>query len=234
MLVNNLINPNSVLLGGNWQMKTRFIIDTGALGFMLAVVMFFSLGTIWWLVGFIDPIEAILTGKVAPGTDLFNQYSSILPLYYLFDNILVCGWLVGWVGIALLVRKRDQFFGNTILVLGMAGPILDFLENIIAWALISVCQQTGQVSPDWLIGWQVIRKLSFVIPYSVAVILGVGMWSMKTLDRATAVIGTIGVVLALAGDYFFPLVAMLWWPVWFFNLGLLLWRRRIDFPLEET
>ena len=215
-------------------MKTRFIVDTGALGFMLAVVMFFALGMIWWLAGFVDPIEKILTGQVAPGTDLFNQYSIILPVYFLFDNILVCGWLVGWLGIALLVRKRDQFFGNTILVLGMAGPILDFLENIIAWALISVCQQTGQVSQDWLIGWQVIRKLSFVIPYSVAVMLGVGMWSMKTLDRVTAGIGTIGVVIALAGDYFFPVAAMLWWPVWFFNLGLLLWQRRMDFPLEET
>ncbi len=215
-------------------MKTRFIVDTGALGFMLSTVMFFCLAIIWWLVGFVDPIEEILTGQVAPATDLFNQYLIILPVYYLFDNILVCGWLIGWVGIALLVRKRDQFFGNTILVLGMAGPILDFLENIIAWALISAFQQTGQVSPDWLIGWQVIRKLSFVIPYSVAVMVGVGLWSRNTLDRVTTGIGTIGVVLAFAGDYFFPVVAMLWWPVWFFNLGLLLLRRRMDFPLEQT
>ena len=88
-------------------MKTRFIVDTGALGFMLAVVMFFALAMIWWLVGFVDPIEEILTGQVAPATDLFNQYLIILPVYYLFDNILTCGWLVGWVGIALLVRKRD-------------------------------------------------------------------------------------------------------------------------------
>jgi hypothetical protein len=133
-----------------------------------------------------------------------------------------------------LVRKRNQFLGNIILVFGMVGPILDFSENEISRALISLCQPGAQVPIDWLVGWRVIRQLSFLIPYTVAILVGVGLWSRNTLDRVTTGIGTIGALIALASEYFFPLVALSWWPVWFINLGILLWRRRMDFPLEET
>jgi hypothetical protein len=57
--------------------------------------MFFSIAVIWWSFDFVDPIEAILTGHVLPGTDLFNRYVTILPVYFAFDNILVVGWIAG-------------------------------------------------------------------------------------------------------------------------------------------
>ncbi len=215
-------------------MKTRLVVQVSALGFLVAAVMFFSLAIIWWLFDFIDPIEAILTGQVVPGTDLFQRYLKILPLYFALDNILVLGWITGWVGIMLLVRKQNHFYGNIVSVLGIAGPILDFFENEISRALIGVCVQSGQAPIDWVVGWRVIRELSFLIPYAAAALVGVGLWSSRTLDRVTTCIGTIGVVIAILGEYFFPVAAMAWWPVWYINLGMLLWRRRMDFPLEEA
>ena len=215
-------------------MKTRLVVQVSALGFLVAVLMFICLGGIWWSFDFVDPIESLLEGQVAPGTDLFKRCLNILPVYYALDNILVLGWITGWVGIMLLIRRQNHFYGNIVSVLGIAGPILDFMENEIARALVSICSQYGQTPTDGLVVWHVIREFSFLIPYTAATLVGVGLWSSRILDRVTTCIGTIGVVIAIMGEYFFPVASMAWWPIWFANLGILLWRRRMDFPLEET
>ena len=208
----------------------------GTLGFAVAILMFCLLGAISWSLDFADPVEAILTGQVPPTSEAFSHYTNILPAYYAIDSALIIGWLVGWIGVAVLVRERNRWLGGIVLVLGLAGPLLDFLENEISWALIGVSQRSIPVPVGWLIGWQVVRQLSYLLPFSVAVLAGAGLWGQKTLARVTAGIGTVGVAVALAGLYIPDLwmATQLWWPIWFAALGLLLWQRRMDFSQQET
>ena len=216
-------------------MKTSVVLQIGALGFAVSTLMFFALVVILSSFNFADPVDEILTGQVDPATDIFSQYATILPVYYAMDNVFIVGWIVGWVGVTVLVGERNRVLGSIILVLGMAGPLLDFLENEISWTLISVYQPATQAPLDWYVGWRIVRQLSYIISYSVATLVGISLWSRKTLDRVTTGVGTIGVVIALMGMYIPALWvgAHLWWPVWFVTLSLLLWRRRRGFLLKE-
>jgi len=217
-------------------METRFVLRFGALGFVVSVLMFFALVVIVSPFNFADPVYEILTNQVNTTTDTFDQYMKILPAYYVIDNILIVGWIIGWVGITILVGKRSQTLGIIVLVLGLAGPVLDFLENEISWTLISVYQSTASVPTNWYVGWRVTRQMSYILPYSVATLVGIGLWSRQTLDRVVTGVGTIGVAIALMGMYMpaWWLGAQLWWPVWFVCLGLSLWQRNRDFLPEET
>lgn len=216
-------------------MKTRFVLQIGALGFAVSALMFLAIAVMLAPFGFADPIDAILRAQVEPATDIFGQYVAILPAYYVIDNVLIIGWMVGVVGVTALVGKRNQTLGNIVLVLGMAGPILDLLETEISWTLIDVCEPSTGAPIAWYASWHIIRQMSYLIPYSMATLVGIGLWSQKTLDRVTTGVGTIGVVIALMGMYIpaLRLAAHSWWLIWLVNLGLLLWRRRNDFGLSE-
>ena len=216
-------------------MKTRVILQMGALGFAVSTVMFFAIVVILIPFNFADPIDEIMAGQVDPATDIFSQYVTILPTYYAIDNVFIVGWIVGWVGISVLVGKRNRVLGSIILVLGLAGPLLDFLENEISWTLISVYEPVTRVPLDWYVGWRIIRQLSYILPYCVAVLVGISLWGEKTLDRVTTGVGLIGVV-ALVGMYVPALWvgSHVWWPIWFATLSLLLWQRGKDFLVEEV
>ena len=215
-------------------MKTKVVLQIGALGFAVSTVMFFAILVILSPFDFADPVDEILAGQVDPATDIFRQYMTILPTYYAIDNVFIVGWVVGWVGVTVLVGKRNRVLGSIILVLGMAGPLLDFLENEISWTVISVYEPVARVPLDWYVGWRIIRQLSYIFPYCVAALVGISIWSERTLDRVTTGVGMIGVV-ALVGMYI-PVLwvgSHLWWPIWFVTLSLLLWRRGKDLSVEE-
>ncbi|MBN2006748.1 MAG: hypothetical protein JXA21_25565 [Anaerolineae bacterium] len=213
-------------------MNTRTFLTIGAVGFAVAVLAFPALAVAVWPIGLVDPIQAILSGQVTPGMDAFDRYLATLPACYAIDDIFIIGWMVGWLGVVVLVRERQRLLGNIVLVLGMAGPILDFTENEIGWALIGVCQQ-GTPAPDgWLVAWQAIRQVSFMIPYSAMVLACPAIWSRRILDRIVVGIGTVGFVVPIMGAYIpdLWLWVLAWWLIWFAGLGLVLWQRRTDFP----
>ncbi len=217
-------------------MKTRSLLKIGAIGFSIAALAIPALAVATWTIGWVDPVEEILSGRVHLGMAVFDQYLATIPACYIIDDVLILGWMAGWVGVAVLVRERHRLLGNIVLGLGMAGPILDFGENEIGWALISTLCQHGMSAPTgWLIAWRVTRQVSFMIPYAAMVLASPGIWSRRILDRVVVGIGTVGLVAPLAAAYIpdLWLVIMAWWLIWFAGLGLVLWQRRTDFPPEE-
>lgn len=216
-------------------MKTRSLLQIGAIGFAVAALAFPALAVAVLPIGFVDPVEEILAGRVNLGMAVFDQYLATIPACYIIDDVLIIGWMAGWMGIAVLVRERNRLLGNIVLVLGMAGPILDFAENEIGWALIDICRHGMTAPTGWVIAWRAVRQVSYMIPYAAMVLASPGIWSRRIVDRVVVGIGTVGLVLPLAAAYIpdLWLGMMAWWLIWFAGLGLVLWQRRTDFPSEE-
>lgn len=213
-------------------MNTRALLKIGAIGFAVSALALLGLAVPTWPIGLVDPIQAILSGQVTPAMPIFDRYFATIPACYIIDDVLIIGWIVGWVGVAALARERNRLLGNVVLALGMVGPILDFVENEIGWALLGMCQQGTPAPTGWLIAWQAIRQVSFMVPYATMVLASPALWSRRLLDRVVVGIGTVGLLAPLTGAYIpdLWLVVLVWWLLWFVGLGLMLWQRVTDFP----
>ncbi len=215
-------------------MSDRSILRIGTLGAAVAVLMFVALAVLLLPFDFADPVEEILRSQLASSSKDLSHYVAILPAYFAIDSLFILGWIVGWVGIAVLARSRNKLLGEIVLVIGLVGPILDFAENEIAWALIEGYRQGMSVQVGWHLGWKIIRQLSYLIPYAAATLAAVGLWSRKPLDRVLTGVGTVFVAIAVVGLYVpaFSMLAYVWWLTWFICAGLLLWRRASEWPVE--
>jgi hypothetical protein len=213
-------------------MSIRSVLRIGAIGAAVSVLMLVAIAVIVAPFGFADPTEEILAGHEGLSPTRFDQYIAVLPALYAIDSIFIVGWIVGWVGVAALVRTRNEWLGKVALVIGLIGPILDFTENEIAWALVDGYRQGISVPVGWFMGWRVIRQLSYLIPYAAATVVAVGLWSQKPLERMVTGVGTVLVAIAIVGVYVpaLSLVAYLWWLVWFVCISVLLWRRAAELP----
>ncbi len=215
-------------------MSTRSVLRFDAIGAAVSVLMLVALAVIVLPFGFADPTEEILMGQVEPSSPDFDRYIAVIPALYAIDSIFIIGWMIGWVGVAALLRTRNKMLGGVTLVVGLIGPILDFGENEIAWALIESYRRGVSVPAGWYLGWRVVRQLSYLIPYAAAVMAAVGLWSRKPLDRVMTGVGTALVAVAIVGLYVpaLSLVAYLWWLLWFICISLLLWRRAAELPVD--
>ncbi|MCP4153205.1 MAG: hypothetical protein GY757_36075 [bacterium] len=120
--------------------------------------------------------------------------------------------------------------GNVVLIIGLIGPLLDFTENEISWALLMAFHGGETISPGSLILWNIIRNLSYLPPLAAAALAAMALWSKKPLDRVMTVIGTVFTLLAVPGLYvstLYPLT-FLWYLLWFSCAALLLWRRAAE------
>lgn len=224
-------HPSGAGFSGESWMTTRSILRFGALGAAVAFLMLIALAAVVAPIDFVDPAETILLAQLRPVAADLDRYIAVLPTLYAVDSIFIIGWIVGWLGVAALVRSRNVVLGVVALVLGLIGPVLDFVENGIAWTLIEGHRQGLPVPVAWYLAWSVARHLSLVIPYAAAAVAGVGLWSRKPLDMTVTGVGTVLAVVAIIGTYVPALasISMLWWFIWFFCIGLLLWRRAGEF-----
>ncbi|MBN1429462.1 MAG: hypothetical protein JXB07_13900 [Anaerolineae bacterium] len=211
-------------------MKTSDILRIGAIGSAIATLTFVAIALLLWPFGWAVPGNDLLSGQ----PHLYSGSPDILRIYFVIDSLLIMGWLAGWIGISMVIRARNAPMGTIALMLGLIGPLLDLAENGMVWMLLESPQ--GVSTPvGWYLAWQLIRHLSYLISYAAAVVVAMGLWSRKPLDRVMCGIGTAGVVLAITGIYVpaMALISDLWWPAWFACGSLLLWRRASECAADD-
>jgi hypothetical protein len=211
--------------------KEFSIYRIGALGGLLAALMFVGIAIIHLPYKFEDLGETILLRRQTLTPIDFEHYLSLMPPYFVIDDLLILGWLLAWVALAAYVRERQPLLGNLALVIGVFGPLGDFLENGFAWVLMDAYRDIQVAVPaGWLLAWQLARFVSFVMPYAGAILTAGPLWSEKPLDRLLALWSSVLMVVALASLYY-PAVALagyVWWFGWFLLMAVVLWRRSFN------
>lgn len=210
--------------------NSQRILRVGAIGAGLSTSMLILMAFITLPLGMSYPGVEALTGDLALSTGEMISYLSGIQILFVLDGIFLVGWLVGWVGLAELVRSRVPLFGVLTLIFGIAGALFDFGENSIIWGVIQNFQAGRALGSDWVIPWKAVQHLSYWLPFIGAVFAACGLWSAKTLDRVTAIVGTVFVVAAAIGLYLpdYSLLSNVWFLLWFACVALLLWRRSVE------
>lgn len=202
-------------------MKTSQWVRIGAIAFFAAFVCFILLAVIFALFDFTSPVDdIILDGKAS----ILDTQRDLLSLLFIVDTLFVICWLVGWIGLYHFLAAQDKRLSVIILVIGILGPLFDFGENEIAWVLIGQSSRIGMMSENWVNFWQLIRQLSFLLPYVATILLGLFMSRKVLRDKITAILFIIGSIFGIFGLYFDALYvpAILWWGVWLLLLGVML------------
>lgn len=211
---------------------TPLILRIGAFGAVVATIMLIVIVILPWPFTFSFPGEEIITGKRILDAFEWAHYLNLLKIYYMVDNIFVIGWIIGWIGLSVLIYTRVKIIGGIVLMFGLLGAFFDFTENEIFLSLLKNYQFNVSAYPFGLIVWNIIREWSYLLPFSGASIAAMGLWSNKFLDRMMSLIGTIYSVIALSGLYIkvlYPLT-YIWFLLWFSGSACLLWRRAAKWP----
>lgn len=191
------------------------------------------IGALFLPFDFADLADVLLRHRQALSLADFERYLAIMPFYYVVDSILILGWIVAWVGMASYVCASQALLGRVALVVGLCGPLCDFLENGIAWGLMEASQEISVAVPGgWLLAWRLARFLSYVMAFAGAALAAGPLWNDRLLDRWVALWSSALLLVALAGFYFpaLSLAGLFWWFGWFVGMGILLWRRAAEVP----
>ena len=213
----------------------RSILRVGAIGATWATVMLILLLFVPWPLDVTFPGEEVLAGKMQLSSEDLAQYTNFFGVFLAIDGLFVIGWIVGWVGIAFLVRARSPWLGVVVLVTGLVPALLDLAENEIMWAMIQGYQLDFPPQPSWFTAWKISRQLSYWIFYAAAALAGLGLWSDRLLDRLVTIVGTVLMAVVTPSLYLgsLPVAASAWFLVWFACTSVLLWRRATEWPAAE-
>ena len=168
----------------------RSILRVGAIGATWATVMLILLLIVPWPLNVAFPGEEVLAGTMKLSSGELAQYADFFGVFLAIDGLFVIGWIVGWVGVAFLVRTRSPLLGTVVLIVGLVPALLDLAENEIMWAMIQGYQLDISPQPSWFVAWKISRQLSYWIFYAAAALAGLGLWSDRFLDRLVTIIGT--------------------------------------------
>jgi len=169
----------------------------------------------------------VLTGELHLLPDAYSGYLSTMRLLFVLDSIFLAGWLVSWVGLGLLLRKRSLPAGTLVLILGAAGVFFDLAENSIIQGVLHQLQQGIDPGTAWVARWQLVQHVSYWLPFLGALLAAFFLWGSRWEEKAVVVAGGMaplaGICLYLPG---LSLLASAWFLPWFLGLALLF--RRYD------
>jgi hypothetical protein len=170
----------------------------------------------------------ILAGTVPVSPDVFIEFANLSALMLSLDSIFIIGVILAWLGLGVLTRERAGKMGWVVVLLGVAGALLDFCENQIGWSMIEV-RLLGSSSPIGsapIYAYYIVSSLSYLFPFTAAALAGVWLWGERPRERLLTLIGTVLMVPALFG-LFVPslyIASYLWFLLWFGIVGVVLFR----------
>ena len=183
-------------------------------GFFLAFILFIVLVVLFFCMGGIDPFyEIIINNKIG------NEKKDIISMYVFIDTVLIIGWFLGWIGIYDYMIQKNNKYCLLIFIVGIMGPILDFIENEISWVIIH-----DVYTPQSILNnvWLIIQRLSYIFPYLGAILLGISIIKEKKYNKYYSLFLIYGSIIALSGLYFDMLFipSQAWWPLFFLLSGI--------------
>jgi len=209
--------------------KTRIILITGLIGALLA---FFSLICILVLhfsteCDYMTAIESCLKENSPDAVSAVQENRSIFTVIISVDTLFVLAEFFVWFGLSFLIRDRSTAASLAVLIGGLAGAALDFIQNCIEFIVIRMA------GPDIIFGralfsmWNQVTVLSYLLAYAAVIVLvpAVIRKNRKSLLSWSAVL--IFTAFAAAGVFIpavYP-VSFLWYVVLFAVSGAVFFRK---------
>lgn len=120
--------------------NSRRIFRVGAIAAGLSTLMLVAITFVVLPSGMSYPGVEALSGELTLSSGDLESYLHAMQTLFILDGIFLLGWIISWAGIAEIVRSRYRIFGILTLTFGLAGAILDYVENSIIWGVVQNLQ----------------------------------------------------------------------------------------------
>jgi hypothetical protein len=193
-------------------------LTANALAFILLIVMI----ALPWPFDFAFPGISVLSGDTVLPAKEFAIYLQAMQMNYAVDEIFIICWIIGWSALCMQIGGHLKFI---LLLLGLAGPTLDFTENSYIWQMISMLERGQSANAQLMASWRAIQHLSYIIPFSVSFLLLCGLYIQQTVGIALLLAGGLATAIAIFGLYLpaLEIATYLWWLLFFLTASYISW-----------
>jgi hypothetical protein len=169
---------------------------------------------------------SILLGSPRLGPNDLAAYKSYVSNNLTLDSFYLLAHCLMWVGMAQLVSRRAPPPGTSVLLLGLSGAILDFLENELRWAAIGTLPAGNLPSQSYVAIWQIVLAFSFWFLFLAAAFTGVGLAGRSRSANVVAGWSFAGILAASLTYKLGHFYSFLWLIVWHILCAYFLWSNR--------
>jgi hypothetical protein len=207
--------------------RLLLIVCLGAsvLAFTLLIIMMI----LPWPFDFAFPGVGVLGGSIVLTEAEFSKYLEVMQLNYAVDEVFIVCWIIGWSTLSLQI-SRSLKVTPVLLILGLLGPVLDLTENSHVWQMISLIESGQVVNPELLASWGAIQHLSYIIPFSVSLLLLCLFFTQGTIKTGLLMASIVITLIAIFGLYLpaLEVASYVWWLFFFLVAAHIAWKRLQD------
>lgn len=201
-------------------MEDEFILRVAAIsGFIAAaiLVVMFAVG-----VAIGPELANLQSASPALVAELFANSAGKLRGLMVIDDLFALAYTIAFIGLAVYVRRRSALLAWLGLGFALATGALDWIENSVTLNLIAF----RIVEPMPLFALNGLTQIKFLASNGAIVLLGIGIWNDRWLNRATTIlfllfapVNVIGFIAPL-----FSTLRILWMLIMLIVGAVLLWR----------
>ncbi|MBN1647334.1 MAG: hypothetical protein JW874_04810 [Spirochaetales bacterium] len=217
--------------------KKNPLLRLGAFGALLTVTAIVAVSVMAMAVDmdYLKLIGRYFAGYQPLPLQQFITCTDLFRVSLIFDFFLISGQILAWLGLSTLLGRKYPRVFTYVIIIGILGPVLDFVQNSMEWALITGIELNVSVQPSWFFGWTVVTQLSFLLTFAGSFACSFMLYESKVLNRLFTAIGTILIVPAVLGLYFSRLciLSLIWYLLWYLCASLLLLKEKRE-PVNQV
>ena len=204
--------------------------------FIFASLLLIIMSFVPWPFNFIFPGESVLTGMLSLNPAQISQFISSSGYYLIIETLFIILWFIGWVGIGLLVKVKNKTIGNIVLITGLLGPLLDFLENAFIWGMIKQLEIGIPAASNSFVLYSISSQMSYFFPFTAAVLASVYLLKKSIPNIIMFAVCSVFIVPAIFSMYIpeLHILKVVWFLLFFIASAMLLLKEAYCFSRTES
>jgi hypothetical protein len=169
---------------------------------------------------------SILLGLQGLNGDQLITYKDYVSNNLTIDSLYLLAHSFMWVGVAQVISLQAARLWSLVLLFGLSGAILDFLENELRWAAMPALISGELPVRLYVFVWQIVLAFSFWALFLAAGFAGIGAVNTSRSGNIFATWSFAGALVAAFSYKTGHFYSFLWLIVWHILCAYFLWSNR--------
>lgn len=204
--------------------KNRIIYTTGFIGALAAFIMMIIMLVIHLNIDcdYMNDLKRCLGAGDPEAAVRIQENAGILSAALGVDTLMLFGQMFVWLGLFVLVKENSIVKAWLVLLGGLAGAALDFVQNCIEFFVIRLAGSVLVFGQAMYSAWNFVTVLSYLAAFAAGLVL---ISAILKKNRKSIIMCTVSVLFTIAAaagifiDVFYP-ASFLWYVVLFAVSGI--------------
>lgn len=210
--------------------KSNGIIKLGLAGSVLSFIILIVIPVIYLNAGSSDYLELVrqsLANSSSAALQKTHDNAGLFSTALAVDTLFITAEIPVWLGLFFLLREKNRVNSYIVLVCGLSGAFLDYVQNVVEFTVIRRAGPGAVFSPVLSTVWHAVTIPSYMLAFAAGIVLILSFLNRnaKTIViTASALVFTAGAIAGVFADALYP-VSFLWYVIFFAVSGIVLFKR---------